>query len=467
MGCAEKAVRIHKQEGKDMSEKKYTLDLCEGSIVRKLLLFSLPLIASSVLQLLFNAVDVMVVGKFAGDNSLAAVGSNTPIINLIINVFMGLSIGTNVLTARYFAGKQEEELRKTVHTSIVVSVIGGLILLFIGGVASRQLLIWTQSPEEVIGLATVYLQIYFLGMPASMLYNFGAAILRGVGDTKRPLYYLSLSGILNLILNLIFVIVCKWDVVGVGIATVISQYLSAVLILRCLRRESEAIRLEWKKLRVDKRIFGQIMKIGLPAGIQSSMFSLSNVVVQSSINSFGAIAVAGNAAAQNIEGFMSTATKALSQATVAFVSQNMGAKKYDRINRIVASIMLATAGIECVCSFFIYVFGEPLLGLYTDSSEVIAQGMIRITIACVPHLIYGMMDVMAGALRGLGHSVIPMVVSLVGVCAFRVVWIACFFTNPAYRTIEIIYIAYPISWLIAFVVDAVCFVILRKKIKIS
>ena len=313
--------------------KNYTLDLTEGSIIKKLLLFSLPLIASSILQLFFNAADVIVVGNYAGDNSLAAVGSNGSIINLLTNVFMGLSVGVNVLVARYFAAKQENELRKTVHTAITVSVLSGIALAVIGIAAARQILTWMQSPKEVIELSALYLRIYFLGMPAMMAYNFGAAILRGVGDTKRPLYYLSFAGVVNVILNGVFVIVFHMDVAGVALATVISQCISAVLVLRCLAKEEGGIRLQKEYLHIDKSTFLQILRIGLPAGVQGSLFSLSNVVIQSSINSFGAIVVAGNSAAANIEGFVYVAMNAFAQAIVAFISQNLGAGKYERINR--------------------------------------------------------------------------------------------------------------------------------------
>ena len=284
--------------------KNYTMDLTEGSIIQKLLLFSIPLMASNVLQLFFNAADVMVVGKFAGDNSLAAVGSTSSVIHLLTNVFMGLSVGVNVLAARFFAAKQEDELRKTVHTAITVSLFCGLLMVILGEVAAKQILIWMDSPKEVLDLAVLYLRIYFLGMPATILYNFGAAILRAIGDTKRPLYFLTFAGLVNLILNCIFVIVFHMDVAGVAIATVISQCISALLILRCLGNESGAIHLTRRGLGIDKRVFRQIIQVGLPAGLQSSLFSLSNVVIQSSINSFGAVAVAGNSAASSVEGFL-------------------------------------------------------------------------------------------------------------------------------------------------------------------
>lgn len=445
--------------------KSYTMDLCEGSILNKLFLFSLPLIASSVLQLFFNAADVIVVGQFAGDNSLAAVGSNGSIINLLVNVFMGLSVGANVLVARFFAGKQEEELRKTVHTAITVSVICGIVLAFIGFFAAKQFLIWMQSPDEVIDLATLYLQIYFLGMPVNLAYNFGAAILRGVGDTKRPLYYLTFAGVVNVILNLIFVVVFKMDVAGVALATVISQCISAVLVLRCLMKESGAIRLEKQYLGVDKEIFFKILQIGLPAGVQGSLFSLSNVVIQSSVNSFGATVVAGNSAAQNVEGFVYVAMNAFSQATVAFVSQNLGAGKYERINKIVITTMLSVLVIGLVLGNALYLFGEPVLHLYSDNETVVTAGLKRLSIICCMYALCGMMDCMVGAMRGLGYSVMPMIVSLLGACAFRMAWIFVFFQIEQFHTIDTVYFAYPISWTLTLAVHILCFLIVRRNLK--
>lgn len=446
-------------------EKSYTMDLCEGSILKKLLLFSIPLIASSILQLFFNAADVIVVGKFAGDHSLAAVGSNGSIINLLTNVFMGLSVGANVLVARFFAAKQEEELRKTVHTSITVSVICGVVLAVVGIIAARQILTWMQSPEEVIDLATLYLRIYFVGMPATMAYNFGAAILRGVGDTKRPLYYLAFAGVVNVVLNCVFVIIFHMDVAGVALATIISQTISACLVLRCLMKEESAIRLQRQYLGVDKQVFKRILQIGLPAGLQGSLFSLSNVVIQSSINSFGATVVAGNSAASNIEGFVYVSMNAFAQAIVAFVSQNIGAGKYERINKIVVTTELCVLTVGLVMGNAVYLFGRPLLGLYTDSAVVVEAGLKRLSVVCTTYALCGMMDVMVGALRGLGYSVMPMIVSLLGACAFRIVWIAFLFTIEQFHTIWTIYYTYPISWTLTVSVHIICFLIVRSKLK--
>ncbi len=449
----------------EQKKKSYTMNLCEGSILQKMLRFAFPLMLSSMLQLMFNAADVIVVGRYAGDNSLAAVGSNGSIINLLTNIFMGLSIGANVLVARYFAAKQEKELRKTVHTAITVSVISGVILTIIGAVAAKQILIWMQCPAEVIELSALYLRIYFLGMPAMMVYNFGAAILRGVGDTKRPLYFLAFAGVINVILNLVFVIICKMDVAGVALATIISQFISAFLVIRCLMKEEGAIRLQRQYLGIDKKIFLSILRIGLPAGLQGSLFSISNVVIQSSINTFGATIVAGNSAASNIEGFVYMAMNAFAQAIVAFTSQNVGAGKYKRINKILLTTQLCVLVVGGVMGNAVYLFGEPLLGLYTDSPVVVAAGMKRLSVICTTYALCGMMDVMVGSLRGLGYSVMPMIVSLLGACAFRMAWISVLFMSERFHTIETVYYAYPVSWAVTLGTHIICFLVVRRRLK--
>lgn len=449
----------------EQKKKSYTMNLCEGSILQKMLRFAFPLMLSSMLQLMFNAADVIVVGRYAGDNSLAAVGSNGSIINLLTNIFMGLSIGANVLVARYFAAKQEKELRKTVHTAITVSVISGVILTIIGAVAAKQILIWMQCPAEVIELSALYLRIYFLGMPAMMVYNFGAAILRGVGDTKRPLYFLAFAGVINVIFNLVFVIICKMDVAGVALATIISQFISAFLVIRCLMKEEGAIRLQRQYLGIDKKIFLSILRIGLPAGLQGSLFSISNVVIQSSINTFGATIVAGNSAASNIEGFVYMAMNAFAQAIVAFTSQNVGAGQYKRINKILLTTQLCVLVVGGVMGNAVYLFGEPLLGLYTDSPVVVAAGMKRLSVICTTYALCGMMDVMVGSLRGLGYSVMPMIVSLLGACAFRMAWISVLFMSERFHTIETVYYAYPVSWAVTLGTHIICFLVVRRRLK--
>lgn len=438
--------------------------MCSGSIFKKMFMFALPLMCSSILQLLFNAADIVVVGRFAGDNALAAVGSNTALINLLTNLFVGLSIGSNVLTARYYGAKQEKNLKETVHTSMMLSIYSGILLTVIGVVAARQILTWMQAPEEVIGLAELYLRIYFIGMTATMIYNFGSAILRAIGDTKRPLYYLLAAGVVNVVLNLFFVIVCRLGVAGVAIATVISQTISAFLVVRCLMKEQGAIRLELKELQIEKDKLMRILQIGLPAGFQGIVFSLSNVVIQSAINSFGAIAVAGNSAAANIEGFVYMAMNAFYQATISFTSQNFGARKKDRINKILFAGQVYVVATGLILGSLAVFFGKELLGIYSASPEVIAAGMVRLQYICKVYFLCGIMDVFVGALRGIGYSIMPMIVSLLGACGLRLLWLATVFQIPQYHTQDIIYLSYPITWVITFTVHALCYIWARKQV---
>ncbi|MBQ8724776.1 MAG: MATE family efflux transporter [Oscillospiraceae bacterium] len=440
----------------------YEMDMCSGSILKKMLLFALPLMLSSILQLLFNAADIVVVGKFAGDNSLAAVGSTTALINLLTNLFLGMSVGANVAAARFFGGKSEMELSRTVHTSMALSAISGLILTAVGLVLAKKMLVWMQTPAEVCDLAAVYLRIYFAGAIPNMVYNFGSALLRAIGDTKRPLYYLLLAGIINVVLNLFFVIVFNMDVAGVALATVISQMISAALVVRCLMKESGGIQFSFKKLCIDRSILGIILRIGLPAGFQGVIFSLSNVVIQSSINIFGNIVVAGNSAAGNIEGFVYMAMNAFHQATISFVSQNYGAGLHKRINRIVLTGLGCVTVTGLLLGNIAVFFGEPLLGIYSDNPEVITAGMVRLLMICTLYALCGIMDVMVGALRGIGYSIIPTIVSLVGVCGLRLLWIATVFQIPEYHCVEMIYLSYPITWIITIAANTICFLCVRK-----
>ncbi len=399
--------------------KKYEIDMCSGSVFKKMLLFAIPLMCSSILQLLFNAADIVVVGRFAGDNALAAVGSNSALINLLTNLFVGLSIGSNVLTAQYYGAKKDTDLKETVHTSMLISIYSGLILTVIGILGARVLLEMMQAPPEVLDLAVLYLRIYFVGMTSTMVYNFGSAILRAVGDTKRPLYYLLGAGIINVILNLFFVIACKMGVAGVALATAVSQTISAVLVVRCLIQEQSGIHLELKELAISKEKFFRIMRIGLPAGFQGTVFSLSNVVIQSAVNSFGNIAVAGNSAAANIEGFVYMAMNAFYQATISFTSQNYGASQYKRIYKILFTGELYVIITGIVLGNLAVFLGDSLLGIYSPSTEVIAAGMARLKIICTVYALCGVMDVLVGALRGIGYSVVPMIVSLIGACGLQ------------------------------------------------
>lgn len=444
--------------------KRYEIDMCNGSILKKMLLFALPLMCSSMLQLLFNAADIVVVGRFAGDNSLAAVGSTSSLINLLTNLFVGLSVGANVLVAQYYGAKKEKDLCETVHTAMLISVYCGIILTVIGIVATRQILIWMSAPPEVLGLAVLYLRVYFLGMTSMMVYNFGSAILRAIGDTKRPLYYLFFAGIVNVILNLIFVICFHWGVAGVAAASAISQTISAILVVRCLILEQGGIHLEWKELHIEKDKLLRIMKIGLPAGFQGTVFSLSNVVIQSAINSFGAVVVAGNSAASTIEGFIYMGMNAFHQATLSFTSQNYGARQYKRICKILLVGELYTIMVGVIFGNLAVFYGEGLLGIYTKSPEAIKAGMLRLTLVCAPYALCGMMDVLVGALRGIGYSIMPMLVSLIGVCGLRLLWIAIVFPIPKYHEQQTIYMLYPITWTITMVVHVICFVLAYRKI---
>lgn len=438
--------------------------MCSGPVLSKMLLFALPLMCSSILQLLFNAADIVVVGRFAGDNALAAVGSNTALINLLTNLFVGLSVGTNVLTAQYYGAKKDSDLKATVHTSMLLSIYSGILLTVIGLFGAHRLLVLMQAPPEVLELAILYLRIYFLGMTSTMVYNFGSAILRAVGDTKRPLYYLLGAGIVNVVLNLFFVIGCHMGVAGVGIATVISQTISAVLVVRCLTKEQSGIHLELKELAISKEKLGKIMQIGLPAGFQGTVFSLSNVVIQSAVNSFGNIAVAGNSAAANIEGFVYMAMNAFHQATISFTSQNYGARAYKRIYKILFAGELCVLITGLVLGNLAVFFGEALLGIYSSSAEVIAAGMVRMRYICTLYALCGVMDVLVGALRGIGYSIIPMVVSLVGACGLRLLWIATVFRIPEYHSLATVYLSYPITWTITLTVHAITFVLAARKV---
>lgn len=444
--------------------KNYKMDMCNGPILSKMLSFALPLMCSSVLQLLFNAADIIVVGRFAGDNSLAAVGSNTALIGLVTNLFLGLSIGANVLTAKYYGAKDKKSLSSTVHTSILISIISGIILTVIGVVGARKILVMMQTPDEVLDLAATYLRIYFLGMIPTMLYDFGSAILRGVGDTKRPLYYLMLAGVVNIVLNLFFVIVLKLDVAGVAIATVISQSISACLIILCLNHEEGGIHLNLRKLAIDKGIFLETLRIGLPAGFQGVLFSISNVIIQSSVNSFGATVMAGNSAAANVEQFVYFAMNAFYQSTISFTSQNYGAGKHKRIYKILLVGQACVTTVGVVFGNLAYIFGGTLLKMYTSSDAVIAAGVVRLGIVSKTYALCGIMDVMVGALRGIGYSIMPMIISLIGACVFRIVWLATVFRIDKYHTVQIVYDSYPISWIITTAVLVGCFMCAMKRV---
>lgn len=443
--------------------KSYEMDMTDGPILKKLLVFAVPLMLSGILQLLFNAADIIVVGQFTGSNALAAVGSTSALINLFVNVFIGFSIGTNVLVAQYYGARDEKNVQETVHTSILLAMIGGVILIVAGVILSPPMLELMDTPEEVLGQAVIYMRIYFLGMPAMLVYNFGAAILRAVGDTRRPLYFLFAAGCVNVVLNLFFVAVLHMGVAGVATATIISQLISAVLIVRCLIRTDSVYRLNLRKLKLYPQKVGHIVKIGLPAGFQGAIFSISNVLIQSSVNSFGAIAMAGNTAASNIEGFIYTSMNAIYQTALSFTSQNLGGGKLNRIPRILTECLIVVFSVGAIMGFLAYGFGNQLLGIYSSDPQVIQNGLYRMKVICRTYYICGMMDVAVGVLRGLGYSIVPMVVSLAGVCGLRVIWI---FTIFAWNnTLFSLYLSYPVSWGLTFAVHLLCYMVIYRKLK--
>ena len=438
------------------------MDMVHGPLAGKILLFALPLMFSSILQLLFNAADVVVVGRYAGEAALAAVGSTSSLINLLVTLFVGFSVGTNVVVARDLGAGRPEQVRAGVHTAVAIALISGVLLTVLGLAAARPLLVWTASTPDVIDLATLYLRIYFCGMPLNMLYNFGAAILRAQGDTRRPLYFLAIAGVTNVALNLLFVIVFQMSVAGVALATIISQAVSAFLVLGCLMRDQGPLHLDMKKLCIDKRIMIQIMRVGLPAGFQGIVFSLSNVVIQSSINSFGSTAIiAGSAASANIEGFVYVAMNAFYQTDLTFTSQNYGAGECGRVDRslILCQAYVVAAGL--LLGVLAAVFGHPLAAIYAPGKEeVISHAILRLKYICIPYFLCGVMDVMVGVLRGLGHSIVPMIVSMVGACGVRLLWVATIFQT--YHTPQMLYLSYPVSWLITGGVHVAFFLAVRK-----
>ena len=448
-----------------MSKDRYHINMTEGNLFKKILLFSLPLMASGVLQLLFNAADIVVVGQYAGHESLAAVSSTSALINLIVNIFIGLSIGTNVLVARYIGADKQNEISKTVHTAMMVSIIGGLILLVFGNVAAKPLLIWMDTPGDVLDLAVLYLRIYFLGMPALLIYNYGASILRAKGDTKRPLYFLSIAGVVNVLLNLLLVIVFHMGVAGVGIATTVSQIISAAFVFVCLMNEKGGMQLRPKEMRIDMKNFIEIMKIGLPAGIQGCIFSISNVMIQASVNSFGSVVMAGNGAASNIEGFVYMSMNTFHQSCLTFTGQNAGARNYERMKQSLYICQLYVILTGLILGVGAWYFGGTLLQIYSNDPAVIAAGIVRMGYVSKPYFLCGMMDVMVGSLRGMGYSIFPMIVSLVGACGLRLVWLATVF--QMYPTIDMVYISYPISWAITTLAHIITYLIVIRKVKVK
>ena len=450
--------------------KEKNNDLTSGPLTIKIIKFIIPLMLTGILQLLYNAADSIVVGHYDGSSALAAVSSVGALINLLVNAFMGLSVGAAVVVAQDYGAKDYEGVSKTVHTSYLISIIGGIVVGAIGLIFSRQFLIWMESPEDVLPLSTEYLMIYFIGTPANMAYNFGASILRSVGDTKRPLYFLTISGLVNIVLNLVLVIVFHMGVAGVAYATIISQILSAVMVIVYMMKSKDCVRFVPKKMRIHGDKLKKMLYIGLPAGFQGTVFSLSNVVIQSAVNSFGSLVMAGNGAASSLEGFTYTAMNSVYQASLTFVGQNVGAKKYDRINKVQGVCLVLVTIIGLVFGVTTYWLGEPLLSIYLPNDpEAIPYGIIRMSYIALPYFLCGMMEVMVGGQRGMGMSFIPMINALLCSCVLRIVWISTVFA--ADPTLFTLYISYPISWIVTTLAHTVFYFVklhsLKKKARLE
>ena len=446
---------------------KRNRDMCQGPLFGNIVAYTIPVILTGILQLLFNAADLMIVGRLCGSIYVSAVGATTSLIHLITNLFIGLSVGAGVAVAHALGAGDHKTVHRTVHTSIPTALVSGVLLTVVGIIFSGKFLMMMGTPADVLPLSTTYMQIYFAGITASMLYNFGAAILRAAGDTKGPLFYLTLAGIVNVVLNIVFVLVFDMDVDGVALATTLSQILSAVLVLRALILRQDTCRLKLKAMRFYKAPMVKLLKIGVPAGIQGSLFSVSNVIIQSSVNTFGAIVVAGNSAAITLEGFVYTIMNSFHQTALNFIGQNVGAKQYKRTKRILWICLGSVLVVGAVCGGLFYLLGRPLLSIFiTDSAEAIGHGMVRMAFICLPYFICGLMDVTTGAIRGMGVSVTPMVITILGVCGLRIGWIYTVFQIPAYHTLPCLYFSYIVSWTVTFVVElAAFFIIYRRKIK--
>ena len=445
-----------------MKNNKYEIDMCNGTLMDKLISFSLPLMLSGILQLLFNAVDIIVVGRFTGSQALAAVGSTTALINIFTNLFIGISLGANVLAARFYASGKEKEMSETVHTSITLALISGLVMALAGVLLARFALNLMGTPNDVIDQSVLYMRIYFLGMPFFMLYNYGAAILRAVGDTNRPLFFLVISGMTNAVLNLVLVIVFHMGVAGVAIGTIVSQLISSILVLRCLYTSNTSYRLYFSKLGIKTQYLKQIFQVGIPAGIQSTVINLSNALLQSSVNSFGSVAMAGYTAANNIFGFLYMSVNAVTQSCMSFTSQNYGVKKLKRMDRVLLDCMILSVGVTLTLGCGAYFFGPELLKIYTSDADVIRCGVEVLAFTTVPYFCCGIMDLLPGALRGMGYSGVPMILSIIGTVGTRIVWIFGLF--PAHRSLSFLFISYPVSWILTILMQAVCFCFVRKHV---
>lgn len=445
-----------------MEKNKFEIDMCNGPIMSKLISFSVPLILSGMLQLMFNAVDIIVVGQFSGSTSLAAVGSTTALINVFVNLFMGISLGANVVSARCYAMGRREEMSKTVHTAITIALVSGIIMAVIGVIFAKGALLLMGTPENVINLSTLYMRIYFLGMPFFMLYNYGAAILRAVGDTKRPLIFLVISGCINAGINMLLVIVFNMGVAGVAIGTVISQFVSCALVINCLYRTKSSYQLRFSKLKIEKDYMIEIFQVGVPAGIQSTVINFSNALLQSSVNSFGSVAMAGYTAANNVLGFLYVSVNSITQACMSFTSQNYAVGKHKRMDRVLIDCIVLSISVALILGGGAYLFGTYILNIYTSDADVIKCGLEILSITTVPYFFCGIMDLFPGALRGMGYSTIPMILSIIGTVGIRILWIFVFF--PMHRSLYFLFISYPGSWIATIVMQVICYMLVRKKI---
>jgi putative MATE family efflux protein len=448
-----------------MSSQNRNIDMCNGPLFGKIFIFALPIMAMYILQLMFNTADMVVVGHFSGSKALAAVGATGSLINLIITLFMGLSVGTTVVVAKDCGANRPDAVSRSVHTSIAVSIIGGLIVMVLGLVLSKPLLQLMGTPEDIIGLSVVYMKIYFISAPANMVYNFAAAILRAAGDSRRPMYYLLITGIIHVIFNLFFVIVLHMGVAGVASATVISEYLSVMLIMNCLSRCDGAIRFMPRKMHIDRSKLKDIVRIGLPAGMQGLLFSISNVLIQSAVNSFGSTMVAASAAAGNVENYIGTTMNAYYNAAISFTGQNMGAKKYNRIDTIAKVCTVLIFATWIIMGGLTVIFGKSLLGIFTSDPEVIKLGALRMNIMMCAFFTCGMMNVYPGLTRAMGYSILPMIATLVGACLMRIVWLATIFTwHP---TEVVLFACYPVTWALAGIGQVAIFFYARRKLRKS
>lgn len=446
--------------------KKRERDMLHGPLAGSILLYTIPIILTSYLQLLFNAADLVVVGRFCGSVSVAAVGVTGAITNLIVNLFMGLSVGAGVAVAHAIGGRESETVHRTVHTALLTALVGGVVLTVVGVIWSPTFLRWMDTPENVLPLSSTYMRIYFGGITFTLVYNYCTSILRAAGDTQSPMVILMAAGVVNVILNVVFVAVFHMNVAGVALATVISQALSAVAVVLVLMHRRDDIRFYPSKMRIYMPQLKKILRIGLPAGIQSSTFSLSNVIIQSAMNSFGEVLVSGNAAVSNIEGFCFVTVNGFHQAAVNYIGQNVGAQQFDRVKKIFRLCVIYASLAGLIVGGAVTIFRRPLLSIYiTDSPEALQIGMTRVFFTSMPYFIYGLLDAAAGSLRGMGASAISMLISVLGICGSRLLWIFTVFQIPAMHTPECLYTSYPISWILTVIAEFVAFPIIYRKMR--